>query len=404
MEKHIHHVQIDNFFEKIFNNYISEHYCENEFSCNFLLDTNNIMSKVCYRTDPNTDELIDFSIELSTNDNLAYFLSKINEPYYIDVVHSLNNYYNNIYEKIESVCFTFSNMFILKSILLIDNNIDMDKEILCNDKDLIVNEYKLNMIDYIDLIIAQHIDKSELIDETVVLPNYHSKEDIVSFLQYFRDNNIKKLYMDRIELIKGSIEAFSQKINTCGIPHSRSSQKFKERLICDASHHTIPFYIDGIYDKNTNSFNIVFKTRYTAIEPINSIKDLSKFVLDKIGKSSLFNQIMKLNETINFIYPLESIEIYFNHDASLRAINLNDTNTEKKVSINHQELEFNKELLDIMIIKYLYTYCKELINSQHLLYMNEFELSKKDPDWVSIINEYNIQKESLLTIIKMQKI
>lgn len=404
MEKHIHHIKIDNFFENIFHNYSSKHYSENELSCNFLLDKNNIMSKVCYRTDPNTDELIDFSIELSPNDNIAYFLSRINEPNYIDIVYSLNNFYNEIYEKIESICFTFSNIFVLKSILLIDINIDMDKEVTCKDKELIVNEHNLNITDYIDLIIAQHIDNSELIDETIMLPNYHSKEDVLYFLKDFRENNIKKLYMDRIELIKSSIEEFSQKINTYGIPHSRSSQKFKERLICDASHHTIPFFIDGIYDKRTNDLNIVFNTRYTPSSPINSTKDLSKFVLNKINQSNIFKQILELNEMLNFIKPIETIEIYFNPDTSLKVINFNNTTTEKKVSINHQDLNFNENLLDIMIIKYLYIYCKELIDSQHFLFINEFSLLKKDPDWPSIINEYHIQKESLLTIIKMQKI
>lgn len=210
--------------------------------------------------------------------------------------------------------------------------------------------------------------------------------------------------MNRIELIKGSIKEFSQKINAYGIPHSVSSQKFKERLICDASHHTIPFFIEGIYDKKTNDLNIVFRTSYNNAHPINSIKDLSKFVLDKINQSNAFKQILQLNDVLNFIQPLEAIEIYFNPDVSLKAINFNDTNTGKKVSINHQDIQFNENLLDIMMIKYLYTYCKELIDSQHFLFINEFSLSKEDPDWPSIINEYHIQKESLLTIIKMQKI
>jgi hypothetical protein len=401
MDKNIVHIEIDEYFENIFAHYKSKNHYENEIICNFFLDTEEVSASICYQTDNTTDELRFFSLDLKITDNIQEFLMKIEEFNYFNIINKINIFYESLDQKVDGISFTFSNEFVLQSVMLLDQSFDMNKRIFGSDMDTILNIHQLTENDMADIMIAQHINiDSELINEVINLkvPDFDdTKESIVYFLEKFRHYEIKSLYSSKNNLIKVAINNFTDTLSNTNVKFISQINKVESLFITFKEHSfSFPFNIITTYNKITNNFDIDFAVRLRTL-PSDTSFDLLLQITGNSNFSYIMKELQKQTKKIN--KPIDDVIVYLSSDLSLNKIFLNNV-----VTFDRNILELTECLSDVFFIKYLYFHHKDVVDSQNLEFFNDNILLDKPLHWPSVIDDYYKCKDDLFIIIKMSVI
>lgn len=395
------HEELDEYWSNILSNYSSKQRSENEIITTFELGGKKVVSSVCYSESSETKKLAYFSLDIKISDNIKDFFEAIGETKYFKIVQDLNVFYDLANTPINGLSITFSCNFELASIMLIDEFYDRSKRIFKTDVENILINDILNEQDLINFMIADYIiSDDDLINDLidVALPNYDDSPDkIIVFLEEFKKYNIKSLYISKQKSKKKAIEQFTVALKDNGIDYTIETSDNDNFLIkCNTSSFVYNFEIYSAYNDTKDGFDITFKLQYQYFQHLNPFS----YLLNITKNGHLYIPFKQLvNKTNELKIPITTVTILINPDLSFNRIFLNNF-----IIYNYHVLNNTGYNEDVLLIKYLYAYYKDIIDSQNLEFFNSTILSNDQTHWPHVIDDYYKYKDDLFTIIKMSTI
>lgn len=405
MNKNAIHEELDDYLSSILPNYSSKHRFENEITATFELGGKKVVSSVSYNENAETKELVYFSVDLKITDNIKDFFKAIDELNYFKITKELHLFYEMANEKINGMLFTFSPDFELQSIMLMDESYDRHKRIFKSEVENLLITHQLNEQDFIDLKIAEHMNLDDnFVSDAINLriPDYVDKtKEIVFFLEQFRKHNLKFLHISKNKAKKEALEHFTTALTATGLLFT-SELKYEDTLLvkCHSQSFGYNFRINCICNKDLDGFDITLKTEYHNLNNISSFNYLLQ-ISKNAHLCPAFQQLILKAQELN--RPVESINIHINPDLSFNRIYLNIA-TNNPITYNYYSLKNTGDNEDILWIKYLYGYHKDLIDAQDFEYFNEYNLTEATEDYSNVIKDYEMNKENLMLLIKMRTI
>lgn len=405
MNKNAIHEELDEYLGSVLPNYSSKHRFENEITATFELGGKKVVSSVSYSENADTQELVYFSVDLKITDNIKDFFKAIEELNYFKITKELQLFYEMANEKINGMLFTFSNEFELQSIMLMDQSYDRNKRVFKSEVETMLLTHQLNEQDFIDLKIAEHINlEDNFVSDAINLriPDYDdTTKEIVFFLDKFRKHDLKSLYISKNKAKKDAIDQFTTALTATGIDYT-SELKYDDTLLvkCHTRSFGYNFRINCICNKSIDGFDITFKTEYQNLNNINSFNYLLQ-ITQNDHLYTAFKQLIIKAHKLN--RPVESINLHLNPDLSFNRIYLNIASI-SPIIYNYYALKNTGDNEDILWIKYLYGYHKDLIDAQNFEFFNEANLTESTEDYSNVIKDYQENKEDLMLLIKMRTI